>query len=221
MPYNDLYFPKLKRRSNYSSFRKYNEYRQEIREDCCGRCVYCDAHENEIGGVESMTLDHFRPKDKYKHLTHDPSNLVWACHICNQLKGNLWPAYGHDNGHYEVTFINEKGFIDPFSEDIADFMELSPDGQLKALKDPALYIISFLKLNRIGVRKIRENRRNKYERRQEYEIYYAQAVRSIDSFLQNPLLSEEEKKQLLVDKERLKQQYKLMLENSEQDLNLH
>ncbi len=68
-----LFFPLLKRRKQYKTKRdgnyyaNYNEYRQEIREDCLGRCVYCDRHENEIGGSESMKLDHFRPE---KHFTH-------------------------------------------------------------------------------------------------------------------------------------------------------
>src|SRR6266487_2045748 len=107
-----LYFPRLRRRATYSAFRKYNEYRQEIRIDCQGRCVYCDAHENEIGGIEFMTLDHFKPKDKYTHLKNKPANLLWSCYICNHSKGSLWPAYGT-----LLNMISGNGFVDPFQED--------------------------------------------------------------------------------------------------------
>jgi 5-methylcytosine-specific restriction endonuclease McrA len=79
-----LFFPRLSRRGEYRRTRSggyyadYSEYKQEIREDCLGRCVYCDTHENETGGAESMELDHFRPKKypEYANLINNPHNLV-------------------------------------------------------------------------------------------------------------------------------------------------
>lgn len=49
-----LFFPLLKRREQYSVKRDgkyyadYSRYKEEIRVDCLGRCVYCDTHENEL-----------------------------------------------------------------------------------------------------------------------------------------------------------------------------
>jgi 5-methylcytosine-specific restriction endonuclease McrA len=94
--HHNLFFPRLQRRSNYSvkrtgDFYEYSHYKQEIREDCLGRCVYCDSHENEVGGHECMELDHFKPKkyDEHKHLINHPSNLVWSCRGCNRLKTSI------------------------------------------------------------------------------------------------------------------------------------
>ena len=114
-----LFFPTLSRRCEYSKTRSggyyadYDRYRQEIREDCLGRCVYCDTHENETGGSESMELDHFRPQiySEFAQLSNDPHNLLWACRGCNRLKWHHWPALGT-----EGTVNGEEGFIDPFKE---------------------------------------------------------------------------------------------------------
>ena len=97
---DELFFPKLNRRDNYKTkqngeyYASYSEYRQEIREDCLGRCVYCDIHENENGGKENMQLDHFRPNEKYddyQYINH-PNNLHWSCGGCNRLKTDEWPS---------------------------------------------------------------------------------------------------------------------------------
>ena len=58
MPADCLFFPNLRRREQYRTnsngeyYANYQEYKQEIRKDCLGRCVYCDLHENELGGNE-------------------------------------------------------------------------------------------------------------------------------------------------------------------------
>lgn len=158
---NSLFFPHLKRRAAYRLTRNgtyyadYNEYRQEIREDCLGRCIYCDCHENELAGQECMNLDHFRPKSiqAYAHLVNDPNNLVWTCFRCNRLKWNHWPAVDVDS-----TFLNDEGFIDPFTELRTEYFEIQECGKLKALKPPASYMIELLGLNSHTPRKRRERR---------------------------------------------------------------
>jgi len=164
MAHQSLHFPELTRRPKYERRADYREYRQDIRVDCQGRCVYCDAHENELGGKEKMTIDHFRPKSRFSRLKHDPHNLVWACSICNGYKEDDWPAFGTPH-----TCVNSKGFIDPFVEKLCEYFDVLPDGSLQAIKDPALYLIDKLKLNRTGSKKIRENRNKRYERKQEAE----------------------------------------------------
>lgn len=145
-----IHFPTLTRRTTYSIRSRYNEYRLEIREDCQGRCVYCDAHENELGGQEVMTLDHFRPRQHYGHLVNDPTNLMWCCPKCNELKGSSWPAIGTS-----ATISGNDGFIDAFAEDRHEYFEVNPDGKLTPLKSPAHYMIKLLCLNRNGLRLIR------------------------------------------------------------------
>lgn len=53
--------------------------------DCSRRCVYCAA----LLTPETATLDHVQPLSRRG--THDPGNLVIACHACNQLKGDALP----------------------------------------------------------------------------------------------------------------------------------
>lgn len=155
-----LFFPELKRRTDYSrkingDYYVYSRYRQEIREDCLGRCVYCDSHENEAGGSECMELDHLRPKkyDEYKHLVNDPNNLIWACRGCNRIKSDHWPALGS-----EETFVGEEGFIDAFVHNRREYYEVLSDGEIVALRPPAKYVITYLALNRPTKKRLREIR---------------------------------------------------------------
>ncbi len=211
-----LYFPPLKRRAKYSAYRHYKDYRQEIRADCLGRCVYCDAHENEIGGVENMTLDHFRPRDKYSHLEHEPTNLLWACHKCNEFKKNLWPAYGTSH-----TVVGNKGFIDPFKENLQDYFDILPDGQLEALKTPASYMIKILKLNRTGAKKVREKRNKTYESAEKYKVFLIESIKRVNNWLSRDSLPEEDRKELFQHKVALELQYDAIMKDFRLDLNLY
>lgn len=161
MQNESLFFPLLSRRKQYTKTRNgryyadYTMYKQEIREDCLGRCVYCDSHENETGGAESMDLDHFRPKKyaEFAHLTNDPHNLLWACRGCNRLKGPHWPALGTPH-----TAKGKEGFIDPFAHNRLDYLKVLLSGDLVAIKPPADYQIKLLSLNRPSKTRLRELR---------------------------------------------------------------
>jgi len=157
-----LFFPLLARREKYSVKRdgsyyaNYSHYREEIREDCLGRCIYCDTHENELDGSSSMNLDHFRPKDypQFKDLVNDPNNLVWACGACNRAKWNHWPAIGTDD-----LLLDDQGFIDPFKDDRHDYFRVQENGEIVGLKPPSEYLIGLLFLNRPFLIKRRINRK--------------------------------------------------------------
>ena len=166
MQADSLFFPRLQRREFYrlTKSRKYYSdyqiYKQEIREDCLGRCVYCDSHENELGGSEFMNLDHFRPAkyEEFKPLANDPNNLVWSCCVCNRNKWHHWPALGA-----EGTVVGNEGFIDPFEEDRREYFEVRQDGKIIALKPPATYIINLLVLNRKTAKLRRQYRHQAYQ----------------------------------------------------------
>lgn len=210
-----LYFPRLERRKTYSTFSAYREYRQEIREDCQGRCVYCDAHENEIGGAESMTLDHFRPKDKFGHLAHDPSNLVWSCQTCNRNKSNYWPAIGTTS-----TFVKRGGFVDPFTEDMHEYFSIEASGELIPLKRPARYLIQTLKLNRQGVKVLREARRVLCESRAARLRKLSHYIRELDDELEQPDLSARSRGRLSAMKAELSEEYDEILAEERPDFRL-
>jgi len=152
---SNLFFPTLTRRSIYAQktvggYYQYGHYRMEIREDCQNRCVYCDIHENECGGVDSMHLDHFRPQVHFESLANDPNNLVWTCPGCNRLKSDHWPALGT-----RETYLGDEGFIDPFLVMRLDFFNVNEAGELHPIKPPAKYQLELLQLNRHSRKQIR------------------------------------------------------------------
>lgn len=156
----NIFFPLLTRREAYSvkakgGFYAYSHYRTEISEDCQGRCVYCDAKADEVGGHETMQLDHFRPESfpEFEHLINDPRNIHYACSRCNLWKSDWWPARGSDTTHN-----GSEGFLDPFADNRLTYFEVLPDGRIQPLRPPAAYMIRLLRLDREYMRKLRELR---------------------------------------------------------------
>lgn len=158
------FFGPLKRRTKYSvktngeyySFEYFREhFRIEIIEDCGGRCVYCDCHEQEVGGRDVMELDHLRPwsRAEFAHLKNDPENFLHACPRCNRLKGPNWPSTKAGSTHDGTV-----GFLDPFADDRRSFFDVNPDGSLMCVKDPATYIANLLQLDRPLLRLLRLRR---------------------------------------------------------------
>jgi len=153
-----LFFPRLQRAGGYpmkkdGSHYGYSYYREYIRRDCEQRCVYCDSNENEVGGPEAMQLDHFRPEVLFEALINDPLNLHYGCARCNLLKSKHWPA-----GQAQHCHDGEKGFVDPFAEDRAEYFAVGDDGAILALRHPAKYVIGLLHLQREHLRKLRLRR---------------------------------------------------------------
>ena len=155
-----IFFPLLVRHGGYprkkdGSHYGYAHYRAQIAADCQQRCVYCDAKEDEVGGAETMQIDHFRPESfpEFEHLINDPLNLHYACARCNLWKSNNWPARGTPHTHDGTG-----GFVDPFVEDRLNYFAVKPDGQIEPIRSPASYIVGLLHLKREFLRKVREKR---------------------------------------------------------------
>ena len=163
-----MFYEPLKRRDQYETkpadggFYGYSRYRTAIAEDCNYRCVYCDCHEDSVGGREAMEMDHFRPWNKkfgiagemkFEHLENEPGNLVHACGACNGFKWVHWPTEDPD-----LAYDNEKGWIEPFVECRADFLKVQGDGTVTDLKAPAKYQIKKLRLNRPLLKRLRESK---------------------------------------------------------------
>ena len=196
------HLPRLRRRSNYGTYRYYNGYRSEIREDCRYRCVYCDLHERDIGGERLMSLDHFRPQSKYPSLLRDPHNLMWACRGCNQLKANDWPAYGLPGN---PTVNGAEGYIDPFDEDRRDYIDVTDDGEFKARKSPAAYMIRFLELNRSGRREIRALRRLVYNMAMALLEEFSSDIDTFESIRDDESMGERDRLQWIENRPHLKE----------------
>lgn len=168
MSSNSTFFGVLTRRARYQKHSvsgehlAYAEYREVTAEDCKNRCVYCDSHEDTIGGREAMQLDHFRPWNKgfgsekerlFKHLKDDPTNLVHSCAVCNRFKAARWPTEDPSSPH-----DNEKGWVDPFAEKRSDYLVVDANGEVTPGKPLGVYLIKTLRLNRPLLQRQRELR---------------------------------------------------------------
>ena len=64
-------------------------------------CAYCETQcewpNSYRNSPRQETIDHFRPRYRFPNLWLDWLNLVYACHRCNQTKGNSWPGFDDDN----------------------------------------------------------------------------------------------------------------------------
>jgi hypothetical protein len=82
---------------------RWHEWKQQIADDCEGRCVYCAIPEARFGGIRNFHVEHFRPKIKFPALENTIGNLYVACAICNVLKSDDWPcepAANHSRAAY-------------------------------------------------------------------------------------------------------------------------
>ncbi len=67
---------------------QWRKFRDNLSESFFGMCGYC---ENECKGE----VDHFRPKSRFPERVYQWSSWVLACHDCNHMKGEKWPADGY------------------------------------------------------------------------------------------------------------------------------
>lgn len=178
-----LFYPILHRRAEYTKGSNYTDYREEISEDCQHRCVYCDIHENVLGGYESMQLDHFYPQSRYPDRINDPLNLVWVCGRCNLLKRADW--YDID---YKEIHTAAKGYLDPFAVNRTQFFLVKETGEIKSISGPAEYMIKRLKLNRSFLTRARRARRVVHEFVEMVESYFAQLLDEHAQLLQQQVI---------------------------------
>jgi len=202
MPRKTEHLPRLQRRPKYIKHKRVSGYRVEIREDCKCRCVYCDIHDQEAGGMEFMTIDHFRPISLYDDLEFCPMNFVWACGPCNQSKGDDWPAYGLPDN---ATVDGKAGYLDPFKVDRKDYFDVASDGRFIALKPPAKYMIDTLELNRPLLRTIRRRREVVPDSLLALREYFSGEIRLYDEAIAKEDISDHDKIDWFRDRERLKE----------------
>jgi hypothetical protein len=96
------------------------------------RCGYCNVSEDEAGA--ELTYDHFRPQSKGG--ADDKENIVYACHACNEFKGE----YFGDTA--------ETRLLHPLHDDLSAHLRVEPDGTLYGLTPAGKIYIRILQLNR-------------------------------------------------------------------------
>jgi hypothetical protein len=122
-------------------------FRRPVREDFRATCAYCLLEEKWAAGLENFEIDHFHPQSKFPLLSMAYYNLYWACHVCNQTKGNQWPSPKLRGK--EITFVDL--CVDEFA---IHFFEQS-NGEWLGRTQSAKYTIEALRLNRPHLVEIR------------------------------------------------------------------
>lgn len=107
-------------------------------DDFAGRCAYCLAHVESLGGGH-FEIDHHRPRSNGG--THAYRNLYWSCRACNGFKRDKWPtAAEHRHG---------SRFSDPCAEwDIGVHYLEESTGHLIPITPCGGYHLAALGLNR-------------------------------------------------------------------------
>jgi hypothetical protein len=121
----------------------YNDWKEQIAEDCNKRCVYCSIHEEPWGGIDHYHIDHFRPKSKeeFKVLLNSITNLYYACPVCNRFKSDDWPNDCDD--------LEKACYPDPSFHNYSTLFSLDEKNyNISGLYVASKYIINRLYLNR-------------------------------------------------------------------------
>ncbi|PVZ12619.1 MULTISPECIES: HNH endonuclease [unclassified Pseudomonas] len=137
-----IQFSRPIRRTNIEVKSRYSLYKVELRVDFLSKCGYCDTLDYYSGGTRGFHIDHFAPKSKFSSLVNDYSNLVYCCPICNIGKSDDWPGTSA-----AISFIDEKGYIDPCHTDYHNHLARNLDGSIIPLTPLGKYIHKKLKLN--------------------------------------------------------------------------
>lgn len=106
------------------------------------RCGYCLLSETETGA--ELTFDHFQPQ--IKGGSNDADNLVYACHACNEFKGDYY-------GETEDTRL-----LHPLRDDLKLHIQEQADGTLVGISAAGQRYIEQLQLNRLPLILHRQNK---------------------------------------------------------------
>ncbi|HJP19229.1 MAG: hypothetical protein CMD96_08920 [Gammaproteobacteria bacterium] len=129
------------RRTCKKIFKNYKKYKKYLRDDFHKRCGYCDDSHFYSGGERGFHIDHFAPGSKFPEYKCRYSNLVYSCSYCNIFKGDDWVS-----SKSSVSVINDKGYIDPCSDDYEKHLSRNDKGQIIANTPLGKYMHGKLKL---------------------------------------------------------------------------
>lgn len=110
---------------------------EQVRRAFNYRCGYCGVTEAAAGG--QLTVDHYQPRAAGG--ADELSNLVYACHRCNQYKGNYWPP---PERLAAGLFVLHPHLHDPSSH----LYENEWSGELEPLTPTGVFHLRLLQLNR-------------------------------------------------------------------------
>ncbi|TGV31400.1 hypothetical protein EN829_033030 [Mesorhizobium sp. M00.F.Ca.ET.186.01.1.1] len=109
--------------------------------DFDNKCAYCDDWDKFSGGYNSYHVEHFAPKEKFKHLEFVYDNLLYSCPYCNISKSNKWIGSSADE-----CVVGNQGFVDPCTDEYYKHLERDNDGNIIYLSPIGEYMYYELKL---------------------------------------------------------------------------
>jgi hypothetical protein len=127
------------------------------------RCGYCGVSEAQCGA--ELTYDHFRPQSQGG--TDEVANLVYACHACNEFKGEYWLEG------------EETRLLHPLTDDLKQHIVEETSGILRPLTALGQVFIDQLQLNRSA---LTENRRER-QRLSQIESHLAEITITLRGIL--------------------------------------
>lgn len=119
----------------------YKQWKNIVRDECKGQCVYCAIGEGNFGGVRNFHLDHYRPKKLFSALENAISNLFYACSICNSFKGADWPDEPSDD-------FSNFCYPDPSKVDYSTILFQDKAGVVTSPTKSGQYLVERLFINR-------------------------------------------------------------------------
>ena len=131
-----------KRSTDVPFHKDYTKYRHQLSEDFNHRCGYCN--DLDWPRKEHFEIDHFVPKNAMVDLKdNEYSNLVYSCRSCNNAKRAKWPS-----GDENLSNIDNKGWLDPCSEEYGEQFERTEDGAIIPKTELGKWMYDNLKLGK-------------------------------------------------------------------------
>lgn len=115
--------------------------KRRLVEDFMHRCAYCNDHDHYSGGYNTYHVDHFAPKSRFKELEFVYENLMYSCPYCNAAKKDKWVS-----NYSNITFIHNKGFINPCTREYDEHLQRDDSGKILFLTPLGEYMYKELKL---------------------------------------------------------------------------
>jgi HNH endonuclease len=106
--------------------------REELRRRFAFRCGYCGVSEEDIGA--ELTVDHFQPRARGG--SDKPTNWVYACFTCNNLKSDIWAPE------------SPLRILHPLNDSLGGHLAEQPDGTLVGTTETGRFHVEQLELNR-------------------------------------------------------------------------